>query len=73
MARIEVRAEVTGKVWKIEAPVGSPVEAGQAVLIVESMKMEIPAASEQSGTVTELLVAEGDPVEDGQLVAVLEG
>ncbi|QHE86049.1 biotin/lipoyl-binding carrier protein [Hydrogenophaga sp. BPS33] len=73
MARIEVRADVTGKVWKIEAPVGTRVEAGQPVLIVESMKMEIPAGSEQDGTVLELLVAEGDPVQDGQLVAVLEG
>lgn len=73
MARIEVRAEVTGKVWKVEAPVGSHVEAGQPVLVIESMKMEIPAASEQAGTVAELLVGEGDPVEDGQLVAILEG
>lgn len=73
MARIEIRADVTGKVWKIEAPVGTRVEAGQPVLIVESMKMEIPAGSEQDGTVIELLVAEGDPVQDGQLVAVLEG
>src|SRR5690606_28560543 len=69
MARIEVRSEVTGKVWKIEVPVGSKAEADQPVMIVESMKMEIPVSSEEGGTVAEILVAEGDAVEDGQVVA----
>jgi acetyl-CoA carboxylase biotin carboxyl carrier protein len=72
MARIEVKAEVTGKVWKIEAPVGTRVEAFDPVMIVESMKMEIPVTSEEGGTVVELRVAEGEGVEDGQVVAVLE-
>ena len=72
MARIEVRAEVTGKVWKIEVPVGSRVEADEPVMVVESMKMEIPVCSEKGGTVAELFVAEGDSVEDGQVVAILE-
>ena len=71
MARIEVRAEVTGKVWKILHPAGSRVEADEPVMIVESMKMEIPVASEQAGEVAEVLVAEGDAVEDGQVVAMV--
>lgn len=72
MARIEVRAEVTGKVWKVEVPEGSRVEADDPILIVESMKMEIPVACEKGGTVVELRVAEGEAVEDGQVVAVVE-
>lgn len=72
MSRIELKAEVTGKVWKIEVPVGSRVEAFDPVMIVESMKMEIPVVSEDSGTIIELRVAEGDAVEDGQIVAILE-
>lgn len=72
MARIEVKAEVTGKVWKILVPVGSPVAADDSVMIVESMKMEIPVVSEEGGTVVELRVGEGDAVEDGQVVAIIE-
>jgi len=73
MARIEVRAEVTGKVWKVLVPAGSRVEADDAVVVVESMKMEIPVTSERAGTVVELHVNEGDAVEDGQLIAIVEG
>jgi acetyl-CoA carboxylase biotin carboxyl carrier protein len=72
MARIEVRAEVTGKVWKLERQVGQLVEVDEPVMIVESMKMEIPVCSEEAGTIAELLVAEGDAVEDGQVVAILQ-
>ena len=72
MARHEVRAEVTGKLWKIEVPVGQTVEANEPIMIVESMKMEIPVASEEGGKVVELRVAEGDSVEDGQVVAIVE-
>lgn len=72
MARIEVKAEVTGKVWKILVPVGSRAEAGDPVMIVESMKMEIPVVCEESGVVVELHVAEGDAVEDGQVVGYVE-
>lgn len=72
MARIEVKAEVTGKVWKILASVGARVEADDTVMVVESMKMEIPVISEEPGTVVELRVAEGDAVEDGQVVAIVE-
>lgn len=72
MARIEVKAEVTGKVWKILQPVGSRVEADESVMVVESMKMEIPVISEESGEVVEVRVAEGDAVEDGQVVAIVK-
>ena len=51
MARIEVRAEVTGKVWKIEIPVGSPAQTGDSVMIIESMKMEIPVLVPSAGRV----------------------
>ncbi|MES2362595.1 MAG: acetyl-CoA carboxylase biotin carboxyl carrier protein subunit [Pseudomonadota bacterium] len=72
MARIEVRSEVTGKVWKIESSVGSKMDADEPMMIIESMKMEIPVCSEEGGTIVELLVAEGDSVEDGQVVAIVE-
>lgn len=72
MKRIEVKAEVTGKVWKILMPVGSRVESDDTIMVVESMKMEIPVNSEDAGEVVELLVAEGDAVEDGQVVAIVQ-
>jgi len=72
MGRIEVRAEVTGKVWKVLVPAGSRVESDDAILVVESMKMEIPVESPANGTVTELLVAEGDSVADGQWLVRLD-
>jgi len=72
MPRIEVKSEVTGKVWKLEGQVGQAMGADEPIMIVESMKMEIPVCSEEEGTIVELLVAEGEAVEDGQVVAVLE-
>ncbi|MBN9476739.1 MAG: acetyl-CoA carboxylase biotin carboxyl carrier protein subunit [Bordetella sp. SCN 67-23] len=73
MARIEVQSEITGTVWKVETAVGANVAAEAALLIVESMKMEIPVPAPAAGTVLELRVGEGDPVEEGQVVAVIEG
>lgn len=72
MARIEVRAEVTGKVWKLEAAPGGRVEADEPLMLIESMKMEIPVTCDRAVTVVEFKVAEGDPVEDGQVVAIAE-
>ena len=69
--QMELRAEVTGTVWKVLAPVGTRVEADDTLLIVESMKMEIPVISEKAGTVVELKVAVGEAVQDGQVVAVI--
>lgn len=72
MAPLKVRAEVTGKVWKLLAGPGTRVDADEPLMIVESMKMEIPVSCEEDSTVVELLVAEGDAVEDGQVVAIVE-
>jgi acetyl-CoA carboxylase biotin carboxyl carrier protein len=62
---------VTGKVWKIEKAIGDPVAAGESVMILESMKMEIPIESPVAGVLQSLLVAEGDSVSEGQVVAVV--
>lgn len=68
----EIPTEVTGRVWKILAPPGTAVAEGEPVLIIESMKMEIPANAPHAGTVKSILVAEGDMVEEGQPVATIE-
>ena len=72
MNRVEVESEVTGTVWKVESAVGDHVEEGDVLLILESMKMEIPVESPTAGTVAELLVQAEDPVQEDQVVAVLE-
>ena len=68
----KILSEVSGSVWKLEVAVGQSVQAGDTLLIVESMKMEIPVESPANGTVTELLVAEGDSVADGQWLVRLD-
>ncbi len=70
--RIEIVSDVAGKVWKIETTIGQAVAEEDVIMILESMKMEIPVETEKAGKLVELLVAEGDPVEEGQAVAVLE-
>ena len=72
MALIDVASVVTGSVWKIEASVGQKLEAGDVIMILESMKMEIPVIAEDGGVLRELRVAEGVPVAEGQVVAVVE-
>jgi acetyl-CoA carboxylase biotin carboxyl carrier protein len=72
MARSEVKSEISGRVWKLEACVGDHVGVDDAILILESMKMEIPVAAPIAGRVAEILVAETDLVEEGQVLAVLE-
>ena len=72
MARIELKSEVTGTVWKIEKAVNDAVDEDDDVMILESMKMEIPCAAPEAGTIVEILVNEGDPVEEGQTLAVIE-
>jgi len=72
MARVQVLSEVSGSVWKIEAAVGAEVGADDTILIIESMKMEIPVSSPRAGRVVELKVAEGEPVKEGQVVAIVE-
>ena len=69
---IEVKSPMTGSVWKITAGVGQRVEEDQEVLILESMKMEIPITAPETGTVKEILVAEGDFVTEGDVVMIIE-
>ena len=72
MARIEVESEVTGRIWKIITESGNEVSEGDTILILESMKMEIPVESPCDGTLVEILFAEGDPVIEEQAVAIIE-
>jgi acetyl-CoA carboxylase biotin carboxyl carrier protein len=72
MARMEITSEVTGKVWKIVAVPGTSLAIDEEILILESMKMEIPVLMAETGTLLEILVAEGDAVEDSQIVAVID-
>jgi acetyl-CoA carboxylase biotin carboxyl carrier protein len=73
MARIEIKSEITGTVWEVKSRPGDRVDSGDTLLVIESMKMEIPVISEDAGTVVEILVQKKDPVAEGQVVAVLEG
>ena len=68
----DVEAHITGTVWKIEVAVGDTVEEGDTVLILESMKMEMPVEAEDEGTVKEILVEEGQPVSEGDTLVVLD-
>ncbi|HEY1627167.1 MAG TPA: biotin/lipoyl-binding carrier protein [Streptosporangiaceae bacterium] len=67
----EVRAEMVANVWKVVASEGDQVEDGGTLVILESMKMEIPVLAEGAGTVTRMHVAEGDVVQEGDLIAVI--
>jgi biotin carboxyl carrier protein len=68
----EVRAEMVANVWKVVATEGDTVADGDTLVILESMKMEIPVLAEGSGTLTKLAVAEGDIVQEGDLIAVIQ-
>jgi len=72
MARHEVESEVQGRVWKIEVAVGDRVEEGDVLMILESMKMEIPVESPVAGSIAELLVTLEEAVEEDQVLAILE-
>ena len=66
-----VRSDVAGSVWKIQVAVGETVAQGDALVILESMKMEIPVEAPKGGTVLEIRVAEGDRVDEGTVVVTL--
>jgi acetyl-CoA carboxylase biotin carboxyl carrier protein len=68
----EVRAEMVANVWKVVAAAGDAVAAGGPLVILESMKMEIPVESPVAGTVAELLVREGDVVQEGDVIARID-
>ena len=73
MAQIKVKAEITGRVWKVVAVAGTSVAEDEPIILIESMKMEIPVVAPSAGVVKDILVNEGDDVAEGQDVAVLEG
>lgn len=68
----DVPAHITGTVWKIEKKVGDPVASGETIIILESMKMEMPVESPAAGKVKEIRCKEGQPVGEGDILAVIE-
>lgn len=68
----EIRAEMVANVWKVVVTQGDPVTDGDTLVILESMKMEIPVLAESDGTVAALHVGEGDVVQEGDVIAVIE-
>jgi len=72
MGEITVRSELNAIVWKIETAAGTTINAGDTLMVLEAMKMEIPVAAPRSGTVKTVLVEEKQQVAEGQPVAVLQ-
>ncbi|MEJ2131966.1 MAG: biotin/lipoyl-binding carrier protein [Gammaproteobacteria bacterium] len=72
MSEYLVESEVAGTVWKVEAEVGASVAEGDTLIILESMKMEIPVEAPEAGKVVEIRVQTEQPVEEGDVVAVLD-
>ena len=73
MADIKVVSEIAGKVWLVEAQAGAKVAEGDTLIVLESMKMEIPVAAPSSGMVKSILVAKDDAVKEGQTLVVMTG
>ena len=71
MAVEEIHAEMVSSVWKVLVRPGAEVAAGDALVILESMKMEIPVLTEQAGTVQEMHVVEGEVLQEGDLIAIV--
>ncbi|MEG9861342.1 MAG: acetyl-CoA carboxylase biotin carboxyl carrier protein subunit [Parvularculales bacterium] len=72
MARVDIVSEIAGKVWQIKVKSGDPVEQDDPVIILESMKMEIPVAAPAAGSIVEILVSEEELVSENQTLAVME-
>jgi acetyl-CoA carboxylase biotin carboxyl carrier protein len=72
MSKIDVPSEISGSVWKILASVGDEVTEGDVLLIMESMKMEIPLTAPEDGVVEAIQVAEGDNIKEGDVAVVLD-
>ncbi|MBW2287362.1 MAG: biotin/lipoyl-binding carrier protein [Deltaproteobacteria bacterium] len=68
----EVAAQIAGNLWKLEKAVGDTVEEEDVIMIIESMKMEIPVEAPRAGTIARIAVAEGDSIEEGMILAVIE-
>jgi acetyl-CoA carboxylase biotin carboxyl carrier protein len=73
LAVVNVKSEIAGNVWKILTKPGDKIEAEGELMILESMKMEIPVLSPKAGVVKEIRVAEGEAIAEGQLVAIIDG
>jgi acetyl-CoA carboxylase biotin carboxyl carrier protein len=71
MADLRVRSEIAGSVWKIEVAIGDSVAEEDPLIILESMKMEIPLLAPRAGVVKEILVAEGEAIAEGDIAVVL--
>jgi acetyl-CoA carboxylase biotin carboxyl carrier protein len=71
MVELRVRSEIAGSVWKIEVAVGDAVAEDDPLLILESMKMEIPLLAPRAGVVKEILVSEGEPIAEGVVAVIL--
>lgn len=71
MAMMKIKAEVTGSVWKVLKQPGEPVAAGEEILLLESMKMEIPVIVEEGGVLDAVHVKEGEAITEGQVVATI--
>ena len=71
MAQHRIESLVTGTVWKLERQAGDTLAEGDTILIIESMKMEIPIDAPANGVLKELLVVEGESVSEGQVLAVM--
>ena len=69
---MDIKAHITGTVWKVEVDVGEEIEEEDVVMILESMKMEMPIEAPADGTITEILVKPEDSVQEGQVVARME-
>ncbi len=68
----QIQAEMVSNVWKIVAAVGDRMQPGDTVVILESMKMEIPVICEAGGVITEIAVHEGEVIQEGDLIAVID-
>jgi acetyl-CoA carboxylase biotin carboxyl carrier protein len=69
---IRIEAQIAGSIWKIEKAVGDPIAEEEVILIIESMKMEIPVEAPCAGRVAEICVVEGDAIEEGVVLAIIE-
>ncbi len=72
MAAETIYSEITGSVWKVQAQPGDELDADGTIMVLESMKMEIPVLAPDGGRIVKILVAEGDSIKEGQELAVVE-
>ncbi|MFI5000258.1 MAG: biotin/lipoyl-binding carrier protein [Reyranellales bacterium] len=72
MAVVNVKSEIAGNVWKIQTKPGDKIEFEGEIMILESMKMEIPVLAPKAGTIKEIRVSEGEAIEEGHLVAIID-